>query len=177
MGKLRPQRGSELSGPECPNHACILLSDSNPYLENHAEGRAWRAGIFLCMSQTLFESRAQIPQDKGKKMAAAALIERIIFTADCPQDPQPSARLGRAPNPIDPGEALQRTWDPPCSEAPMQGRLVQEVAFTKLYIYYYTMSLLALGTLSIPLLGVLFYRLGNIAWPLVCSQGHSNNFN
>lgn len=59
----------------------------------------------------------------------------------------------------------------------MQGRLVQEVAFTRLYVYYYTMSLLALGTLSISLLGVLFYRLGNIAWPLVCSQGHSNNFN
>lgn len=59
----------------------------------------------------------------------------------------------------------------------MQGRLVQEVAFRKLYVYYYTMSLLALGTLSIPLLGVTFYGLGNIAWPLVCCQSHSNNFN
>lgn len=59
----------------------------------------------------------------------------------------------------------------------MQGRLVQEMAFMKLYVYYYMMSLLALGTLSIPLLGVIFYRLGNIARPLVCSQGHSNNFN
>lgn len=98
MGKLRPQRGSELPGPECPNHICVVLSDSNPYWENHAEGRAWRAGIFLCMSQTLLESRAQIPQDKGKKMAAAELTGRIIFTEDCPQDLRPSARLGRAPN-------------------------------------------------------------------------------
>lgn len=76
----------------------------------------------------------------------------------------------------DPGEALQRTWDPPCSEAPMQGRLVQEVAFTRLCLLLYVV-IAGLGDAVHSFTRGIFYRLGNIAWPLVCSQGHSDNFN